>query len=169
MNLFSSFQQVLYNIFRSWNTRNMCRILDIKWVESRQQFANISFLLNTLVSKTNFKTGPHINIKENTFIKAVLGLEGRCVCGDENKTMTTKYTFFSYDPSTGAFTVPPGGDGLYYFSIYLSVDDGEHGWFNIRVNGGILWTAEGDLNADGTYDNPQATSSGLAQLTQGNH
>ena len=70
-----------------------------------------------------------------------------------------------YDPSTGIFTVPPGGDGLYYFSTYLLVDDGEVGYFNIRVNGEVLCSAVADETAGGDY--PQAICSGLAQLTEG--
>ena len=74
---------------------------------------------------------------------------------------------FRYDSSTGTFTVPSGGDGMYYFSTYLLVDDGEVGRFSIRVNGEILCTALGDLNANGGNDYPQATCSGLTQLAEG--
>ncbi len=45
-----------------------------------------------------------------------------------------------YDPSIGTFTVPPGGEGLYYFSTYVLVDAGEWAHFNIRVNGVNLCT-----------------------------
>ncbi len=74
--------------------------------------------------------------------------------------------FFRYDSATGTFTVPPGGDGLYY-NTYLNVDDGDSAYFNIRVNGEILCTAHGDNYHNGAYDYPQATCSGLAQLTEG--
>ncbi len=74
--------------------------------------------------------------------------------------------FFRYDPSTGIFTVPPGGDGLFYFSTYLLVDYSEWGRFNIRVNGEILCSALGDNNSNGD-DYPQATCSSLTQLTEG--
>ena len=63
--------------------------------------------------------------------------------------------------------VPPGGEGLYYFSIYLLVDSGERGQFSIRVNGQILCTAYGD-DEESSADAPQSTCSLLAQLTEGN-
>ena len=76
------------------------------------------------------------------------------------------YTFHRYNSFTGAFTVPTGGDGLYYFSTYLLVNYGEAARFNIRVNGANLCTAFGDANNNGG-DVQQATCSGLAQLSEG--
>ncbi len=77
------------------------------------------------------------------------------------------FLLIRYDPTTGIFTVPSGGDGLYYFSTYLLVNFGEFGEFNIRVNGEILCSARGDNNNSGSNDNAVATCSGLAQLTEG--
>ena len=37
--------------------------------------------------------------------------------------------------------MPSGGDGYYYFSTYLLVDNDEYGAFDIRVNGETLCTA----------------------------
>ncbi len=64
------------------------------------------------------------------------------------------------------FTVPSGGDGLYYLNTYLLVQAGEVGDFNIQVNGEVLCTAYGD--GDSASDYSQATCSGLVQLTEGN-
>ena len=75
--------------------------------------------------------------------------------------------FFRYNSSTGIFTVPSGGDGLYYFSTYLLVFFGETAFFNIRVNGEILCSAWGDEDSNSGSDIPQATCSGLAQLNEG--
>ncbi len=77
------------------------------------------------------------------------------------------FVCFRYDPATGIFTVPSGGDGLYYFSTYLSVASGHYAGFNIRVNGEILCTAFGDNNYNGADDYPQATCSVLTQLAEG--
>ena len=43
---------------------------------------------------------------------------------------------------TGTFTVPPGGDGYYYFSTL--VYDDKSGRFEIRINGLSLCTAQTD-------------------------
>lgn len=75
--------------------------------------------------------------------------------------------FPRYDPSTGVLTVPPGGDGLYYFSTYVLVDYGEAAAFNIRVNGANLCTAYGDNDNNGASDHPQGACGGLAQLIEG--
>ncbi len=89
------------------------------------------------------------------------------MCQVSCKVKELHLVFPRYDPRTGVFTVQPGGDGLYYFSTYLRVDDGEFGVFNIRVNGEILCSAFGDNDNSGAVDYPQATCSGLAQLGQG--
>ena len=41
---------------------------------------------------------------------------------------------YRYDSSTGTFTVPPGGDGFYYFSVYLSINSIESAYFDVEVN-----------------------------------
>ena len=46
-----------------------------------------------------------------------------------------------YDSSTGTFTVPPGGDGYYYLTTYLTIQDGEYGAFDIRFNGEMVCLA----------------------------
>lgn len=74
---------------------------------------------------------------------------------------------FRYDRRTGTFTVPSGGAGLYYFSIYLLVGNGEYGRFSIRVNAEILCTAYGDESSNSGNDQPQATCSGLFLLLEG--
>ena len=37
--------------------------------------------------------------------------------------------------------MPPGGDGYYYFSVYLLVDNGEYARFEMRINGLRVCTA----------------------------
>ena len=65
------------------------------------------------------------------------------------------------------FTVPPGGDGLYYFSTYLLIDDGDLAYFNLVVNDDdILCTAYGDHDSAGE-DYSQAACSAMAQLNEG--
>ena len=58
---------------------------------------------------------------------------------------TFNYSFnYSYDSTTGTFTVPSSGDGFYYFSTYLLVESGEYGRFNIEINGETLCTGQTD-------------------------
>ena len=40
--------------------------------------------------------------------------------------------------------MPPGGEGFYYFSVYLLVGNGEYARFEIRINGLRLCTAARD-------------------------
>ena len=47
---------------------------------------------------------------------------------------------YRYDSSSGTFTVPPGGEGFYYFSVYLLWYYEEYGYFDIQINGEILCT-----------------------------
>ena len=74
---------------------------------------------------------------------------------------------FSYDSTTGVFTVPPGADGWYYFYIYLRVSRQESCYFEIEVNGEPQCMASGEMNNGGS-DSPQATCGVVTSLVAGN-
>ena len=65
------------------------------------------------------------------------------------------------------FTVPSGGDGLYYFSTYLLIGGGESAYFNIKVNDVIVCSAWGDESTNSGSDFPQATCSAVVDVTEG--
>ena len=73
---------------------------------------------------------------------------------------------FRYDSTTGTFTMPPGGDGYYYFSVYLVIRNDEVGFFDIVINGDLLCTAYNDLQ-DTPGDPGPATCSATTYATQG--
>ena len=56
----------------------------------------------------------------------------------------------SYNSTTGVFTVPPGGDGFYHFSITLQNQAGERGHFQIQLNGHNKCTAHLPFTCPGT-------------------
>ena len=62
---------------------------------------------------------------------------------------------YRYNRTTGSFTVPPGGDGYYYFSSHLLFTNGEYGRFDIRINGEVLCTVEVDQQETLTDDGQQ--------------
>ena len=49
-----------------------------------------------------------------------------------------------YDNATGIFTVPPGGDGVYYFYFYTQADPLEYAIFLIRHNSTDICACKGD-------------------------
>ena len=60
-----------------------------------------------------------------------------------------------YNEKTGMFTVPSGGDGLYFFSAHLVVNDKKWGHFTLRKNTdeilcGFLEDNRNSVNEDGT-------------------
>ena len=57
--------------------------------------------------------------------------------------------FCSYDSTTGVFTVPPGGDGVYYFSICVLGGSSERGVFDMRLNDDVICTTYPDHDAIG--------------------
>ena len=73
---------------------------------------------------------------------------------------------FRYKSKTGAFTVPSGGDGFYYFSTYLLVDSDEWGRFGIQINGDVLCTVQMDQQSTAT-DEGQAACSAATYATEG--
>ena len=62
-----------------------------------------------------------------------------------------------YNSATGVFTVPPGGDGVYYFHAHYLVQAGEAAGFGINRNDDMLCFAEGLGNNGGDF---RATSCG---------
>ena len=78
------------------------------------------------------------------------------------------YLFISrYDSSTGVFTVPPGGDGVYYFSVYLLVPDGESAFIDMMLNGEVICSTYPDNNNAGA-DHAPASYSAVLDVVAGN-
>ena len=50
-----------------------------------------------------------------------------------------------YDSSTGKFTVPPGGSGLYYIYVHGIVSSGKSAGFRIRHNEAVLCRSYGEV------------------------
>ena len=69
-----------------------------------------------------------------------------------------------YDYSTGTFTLPPGGEGYYYFSTYILVPPGEWADFLMLLNGETHCNAV--ANHSGT-DNGPAVCGGACYLREG--
>ena len=65
------------------------------------------------------------------------------------------------------FTVPPGGDGVYYFSTFLLVDQGEFARFDIRLNDNLICAAQGDQSNNGDADVSQAACGAVAEVSEG--
>ena len=57
--------------------------------------------------------------------------------------------------------MPPGGDGMYYFSTFNVVDAGEYAVLNVEVNGDILCQTQHDSN-----DSPNERGTGTCAVTQ---
>ena len=74
----------------------------------------------------------------------------------------------SYESTTGLFTVPPGGDGVYYFSTYLYVDDGEYGVFDMRLNDDDICITRPDDNSNGASDYTPGSRSAVVDVVAGN-
>ena len=75
------------------------------------------------------------------------------------------FVFYSYESTTGTFTVPPGGDGFYYFSAYFVVRASEFARFDIQINGAVICTAFTDQTDPN--DNGQAACSAATYATEG--
>ena len=73
----------------------------------------------------------------------------------------------SYDSSTGVFTVPPGRDGVYYFSTYLQIFSGKYADFKMAVNDVIVCTARADHSHNGDNDTAQAARSAMGDIVEG--
>ena len=76
---------------------------------------------------------------------------------------------YRYDSTTGTFTVPPGGDGYYYFSAFLTVDGGERVYFDVEVNGEVICTVFSDLEGSFAGDSETTSCNGVAYAVEGTH
>ena len=72
-----------------------------------------------------------------------------------------------YDSTSGVFTVPPGGDGIYYFSTYLLGSEGEFGEFDIRLNDDIICTTYLDHSHNGDIDYAPGSCSAVIDVVVG--
>ena len=72
-----------------------------------------------------------------------------------------------YDSSTGTFTVPPGGEGFYYFSAYFVVWYYKVAHFDIQINGETLCTARGDRSESYSTDTGHTSCSTTTFATEG--
>ena len=62
--------------------------------------------------------------------------------------------------------MPPGGDGHYYFSVYIIISSAEFGYFDIEINGDLLCTAFGD-QGDMPLDDGSEACNAATYATQG--
>ena len=73
---------------------------------------------------------------------------------------------FRYDSTTGQFTVPRGGAGLYLFYTNFFGEEQEYAYFRIRANGQGVCAAFADINNSAT-DNGTPSCAGVTTLTEG--
>ena len=64
--------------------------------------------------------------------------------------------------------MPSGGEGYYYFSVYLLGDDTEYGYFDLEINGDILCTIRVDNNKqEAVSDYQQSACSAAINAAEG--
>ena len=80
-------------------------------------------------------------------------------------SITSLFIVYRYDSTTGTFTVPSGGDGFYYFSVYFCVSAFEFAAFDIQINGEVLCTTYTDQQE--VTDDGQAACIGTIYATAG--
>ena len=63
--------------------------------------------------------------------------------------------------------MPPGGDGYYYFSVYLNADGAETAVFDAELNGELVCTAYSDLTESIATDLEATSCSGVTEVSEG--
>ena len=63
--------------------------------------------------------------------------------------------------------MPPGGDGVYYFSAHLTINQDDIGIFAMQLNGDVICSALGDQNTSGTGDSGATSCSAIAEAVAG--
>ena len=72
-----------------------------------------------------------------------------------------------YDKTTGKFTVPQGGAGLYFFYVHLLADSGEEVALAIRQNGDAKCYAYGGVRGSNLRSHPTGTCGAVLSLVEG--
>ena len=72
-----------------------------------------------------------------------------------------------YNNTVGTFTVPPGGDGLYFFHINFFVQDQEIANFVMRRNGGGICRVVSDMDQIGVNDNTMVSCTTIDLVNEG--
>ena len=85
----------------------------------------------------------------------------------ETGCITSLFIVYRYDSTTGSFTVPPGGDGFYYFSAYLRADGDKSAVFDIEVNGELVCSPYSDLTESSALDTESTSCSGVTYAVEG--
>ena len=63
--------------------------------------------------------------------------------------------------------MPPGRDGVYYFSTHLTINQDDFGIFSIELNGDVICSALGDQNTSSTGDSGATSCSAIADVVAG--
>ena len=74
---------------------------------------------------------------------------------------------YRYDNTTGIFTVPPGGDGFYYFSVFLMVVGAESSLFDVEHNGQLICTVYSDLTESPASDWEVTSCNAITNAVEG--
>ena len=72
-----------------------------------------------------------------------------------------------YSGSTGRFTTPSGGAGLYYFYVHVSLNKTTFAWINIRHNGTTVAIMREDET--GSRDYPSGSCGAVIMMQEGNN
>ena len=86
----------------------------------------------------------------------------------ESTTSLSILFISSYNSTTGVFTVPPSGDGVYYFSTYVLVQTGEAATFDMRLNDDVICTTLPDHSNNGASDYAPGSCSTVVDIVTGN-
>ena len=78
-----------------------------------------------------------------------------------------KICCFSYNVADGVFTVPPGGEGLYYFSTFLTFRAGKWGSMQITKNRTTKLCTVWGGNQENQDDHKQSSCSAIVSLVPG--
>ena len=64
--------------------------------------------------------------------------------------------------------MPPGGNGVYSFSMYLLFEEGERAFFNMMLNDQTICIASGDNDSNGVGYSTTGSCSAVVRVDAGN-
>ena len=142
------FNEVVLNEGDGWAIEATIRILHLKLDEYEKDYTRFFKLVltnNWRIWRHPFKTSYVIHNDQNAHV----------------------FIIYRYNSSTGTFTVPPGGDGFYYFSAYFTVWYYEYAAFDIQINEERICTAWGETDASTFADRVHTSCSATTYASEG--